>query len=65
MTTNIMEGYLTLDDAATQLGVSKRTLVRWGQLREGPPATRIGRKNFYSVESIRQWLKGRENAHLH
>lgn len=60
MTNNVLADYLTLDEAASQLAISKRTLVRWGQMRKGPPATRIGRKNFYRVEAIRQWLEKKE-----
>lgn len=63
MNSNVLENYLSLAEAASQLEVSKRTLVRWGQMRKGPPATRIGRKNFYRVEAIREWLEGKEGKH--
>jgi predicted DNA-binding transcriptional regulator AlpA len=53
---DILSEYLTLNEAAEALGLSTRTLVRWGQLRKGPPVTRIGRRSYYRKGSIREWL---------
>lgn len=60
MSNDILEEYLTLDQIAKEFGLSKRTIVRWGQLRKGPPVTKIGRRNLYNIASVRSWLKQKE-----
>lgn len=56
----ILAEYLPAAEAAQQLGVSKRTLKRWEQLRRGPPVTRVGRRNLYRRESLMRWLAKQE-----
>ena len=57
---NILSGYIARPKLAKQLGLSTRTLDRWAALRIGPPVTYIGRWPHYSTESVRAWLKSRE-----
>ena len=56
----VLDGYLPRQALAEQLSKTRRTLERWERLRIGPPVTRIGRQPFYSVESVRAWLRSRE-----
>ena len=58
--TPILTDYLTIKDLAAELGVTRRTLNRWNQLREGPPITMIGGRIFYRREAVREWLLSRE-----
>jgi hypothetical protein len=56
----VLSGYLNKDQLAQQLNKTTRTIERWARQRIGPPVTRVGRKPFYSIESVRSWLKSRE-----
>lgn len=56
----VLDGYLTREQAAHQLGVSMDTLTRWGTQRIGPPSVRIGRKRYYRREAVLKWLEARE-----
>lgn len=52
----IQDGYLTSEQAAHGLGISRRTLHRWGRLKKGPPSIKVGRSVFYRRASIERWL---------
>jgi hypothetical protein len=56
----ILVGYLTPQQLAQELGVSKRTLSRWHFRRLGPPRVAIGRKRYYRVHSVSTWLATHE-----
>jgi ribosome-binding protein aMBF1 (putative translation factor) len=56
----IMAGFLSRTELAEELGKSERTLERWEAQRSGPPITRIGHTPFYKIESVREWLRSRE-----
>jgi predicted DNA-binding transcriptional regulator AlpA len=58
--TLVLEGFLRRDELAHQLGLSPRTIDRWQTLRKGPPRICIGRTILYQVESVREWLRTRE-----
>ena len=53
----ILQDYLTPEQAATELGITPRTLYRWHQMREGPPRTLIGRTPYYRREGLQKWLR--------
>lgn len=53
----LLEGYLTANELAAELGVTRRTLQRWERLRIGPPYTKAGGAALYRVEAVRQWLR--------
>jgi predicted DNA-binding transcriptional regulator AlpA len=56
----VLAGFLRRDELARQLGLSPRTIDRWEALREGPPRVHVGRTILYNVESVREWLRSRE-----
>jgi hypothetical protein len=58
--TNILDGYIDRPECAKQLDKTVRTLERWESLREGPPVTKIGRRPYYSLASLRKWLESCE-----
>ena len=59
-TSLVLEGFLRREELARQLGLSPRTIDRWQALREGPPRVHVGRTILYNVESVREWLRSRE-----
>lgn len=56
--------FLSADELSVELGVSKRTLSRWGRLRCGPPVTKIGRRALYKRTSLTTWLASVEQNYL-
>ena len=56
----VLDGYMTEDQLAAEIGRSVRTLARWRALGEGPPVTRIGRQILYRESSARAWLESLE-----
>lgn len=60
--TNLLDEYFSDHTLAAELGVHHRTVYRWHILREGPPATVIGRNRYYRKDSVRDWLKSREQT---
>ena len=49
-------------DAAQELHVTDRTLDRWHKLRIGPPRTMLGRKVYYRLGSLRDWVRDQEDT---
>jgi hypothetical protein len=41
---------------AEMLGHSPRTLQRWRTKGKGPPSTKIGRKVFYELNDLQEWI---------
>lgn len=41
---------------AEMLGRSPRTLQRWRTEGKGPPSTKIGRKIFYELNDLQEWI---------
>ena len=41
---------------AEMLGCSPRTLQRWRMEGKGPPSTKIGRKVFYELNDLQEWI---------
>jgi predicted DNA-binding transcriptional regulator AlpA len=58
----ILHGYLRREDLAKELSVSPRTIDRWQMMRMGPPRVHIGRTILYSAESVREWLRSKEQT---
>ena len=56
----ILDGYLTDNQLAVELKISSRSLPRWRQLGEAPPHIKVGRTNYTSRKTVRQWLADRE-----
>lgn len=53
----LLEGYLSREDLADQLGKSIRTIDRWFMLREGPAVTMVGNRRLYHVNDVLAWLQ--------
>lgn len=59
---DFLEGFVTEEAYAARRGVSVRTCQRDRQLRQAPPYVVIGRRVFYRVEAVRDWLLAREQS---
>ena len=57
---DVLAGFLTPHDLATQLGISQRTLARWHAKRVGPARCAVGKLILYRVEAVRDWLGRQE-----
>ena len=60
----IHENYLSVEEAAAELGVTPRTLHRWHAERIGPPRTKVGRSPLYRKAALLDWVARREQAPL-
>ena len=58
--THILDGFITREQLAAELGKSPRTVDRWEVRRIGPPRVIVGRTILYRVESVRLWLQSCE-----
>jgi excisionase family DNA binding protein len=54
--------YLTCAEASEILHISEQTLYRWRRQRKGPPASKVGRKNFYRRDAVIDWLRSLEGS---
>jgi hypothetical protein len=59
-TDNLLDDFLTQNEAAAELKICERTLDRWRRLRDGPPITKLGRRILYRRSSLQAWLCARE-----
>lgn len=50
------EHFMFASEVASKLGVSIRTLSRWGRLRKGPPRVKVGRTILYRRSAYDAWL---------
>ncbi len=57
---SVLDGFLTEREYAAQRGVTVRTCERDRAMRQSPPYTLIGRKVYYRIEAVRDWLLKRE-----
>ena len=55
--TSVLEGFITKEELAAQLGRSTRTIDRWHSRRIGPPRVTIGNLVLFEREGVMQWLK--------
>lgn len=58
--TDILEGYISEGEYARQRGVSLRTCQRDRQLRQAPPHIVFGRRIYYRIDAVREWLLQQE-----
>jgi hypothetical protein len=56
----ILAGFVTREQFAGAINRSVRTVDRYHVLRIGPPRIQVARTVPYSVESIKDWLRSRE-----
>jgi predicted DNA-binding transcriptional regulator AlpA len=53
---SVLEGFLSREQLAQQLGLSLRTIDRWEALHKGPPRFCVGRTVLYSIQAVREWM---------
>lgn len=58
----LLDEYMTTEQLARELDLAPLTLIRWRQLKKGPPVTWIGRRLFYRRSSVRAWMSAQEQA---
>ena len=58
----LLEGYLSEEQYADERGVTIRTCQRDRALRQGPPYVILGKKVYYRIEAVREWLLSQEQA---
>jgi predicted DNA-binding transcriptional regulator AlpA len=58
----VQPGYLHLADSATYLGISRARLQSLLRKRQAPPSTRLGCSRLFSVESLRAFMREKEQA---
>lgn len=51
-----LNGFLTTQRLAEEIGVHRATLAKWRMERRGPPFTRLGRRILYNIDSFQSWL---------
>jgi hypothetical protein len=56
----VLADFISENALAKQLDVGVRTLREWRRLGKGPPVTWIGRKLYFRITSIEEWLRSRE-----
>jgi hypothetical protein len=61
-TSDFLDGYIAEEEYATRRGVSLRTCQRDRQLRQAPPYVRFGRRIYYRIEAVREWLVKNERV---
>jgi DNA-binding transcriptional MerR regulator len=57
----LLDGWLSKERLAAEIGVSTDTLERWERRRLGPPRVKLGRKAFYRIDALREWLRSQES----
>jgi len=58
----ILEGYLTLDQTANELGIHVVTLKRWKARRYGPQPVRVGARWYYRRDDWRNFFAQEQAA---
>ena len=56
----VFKDLISEEEYADLRGVSLRTCRRDRQMRKGPPHIIVGRKVYYRLEAIAQWMLARE-----
>jgi hypothetical protein len=56
----LLDGYLTKEELAAELGYSSVSLKRWLAVGYGPTPTYLGPSILFSRESVTKWLREQE-----
>lgn len=56
-----IERWLSVEEIAKHLGVSKETIYRWAE-KSKIPAHKVGRQWKFQVSEINQWVRSEESA---
>lgn len=59
---DFLNGFIPEKEYARHCGVTVRTCQRARQLRKAPPYVQFGRRIFYRVDAVREWLIKGERA---
>lgn len=59
---NLLADWISREQLAAELGLTRDTLARWEARQLGPPCTRIGRKVFYRRASVEAWISAQEQS---
>jgi hypothetical protein len=59
---DFLQDFVSEADYAARRCVSLRTCQRDRQLRQAPPYVRFGRRVYYRIEAVREWLVKNERA---
>lgn len=57
---SLLDGFISPEALAEQLGISLRTLARWHAQRKGPARCTVGKLILYRIAAVRDWLAGLE-----
>jgi hypothetical protein len=60
----LLNGCISREDLANELGRSVRTLDRWHQERLGPPRIKIGKLIVYRKTAVLDWLNNNETSSM-
>jgi predicted DNA-binding transcriptional regulator AlpA len=60
MSEQLLDGYVSREQLAKELGKALRTIDRWERRRIGPPRVVIGRMILYRKEAVQEWLLSQE-----
>ena len=58
----ILQDYISRPKLAAELNICERTLIRWTDLGDAPPITKIGRRPMYRCQAVKEWLARREQG---
>ncbi|MCP4243919.1 MAG: helix-turn-helix domain-containing protein [bacterium] len=58
----LFDEWVTHDDLARALGISKVTLHRWNAAGTGPGRVKAGSRVLYRKETVREWLRSMEQG---
>jgi len=61
---DFLDGFISEEEYAARRGVSVRTCQRDRQLHHSPPFVVVGRRVYYRIAAVRDWLLAREQRAL-
>ena len=57
---DFLQEFISEAEYAARRGVSVRTCQRDRQLGQAPPFVIVGRRVYYRIEAVKEWLRARE-----
>jgi predicted DNA-binding transcriptional regulator AlpA len=59
---HLLTDYISRTELAAELGICERTLIRWTDLGQAPPVTKLGRRPMFRRVAVAEWLARREQV---
>lgn len=59
--TRFMANFLTVPQLAVAMDISERTIQKMVAGRRAPPFIKIGRKTYFRLQAVQEWLVANEN----